>query len=130
MKTNRLRKTVLIAEDDRPLRATLSEVLTDIGYRVYTAEDGRQAVDIARCEIIEFSLMDVHMPVLGGFDAYREIARSTGRRIPTLFMTAHRDIDLKWRALSIGAFDLIRKPLELRALVNTFNRMTRRMLTA
>ena len=121
-------KKLLIAEEDSALRETLTELFGGLGFRVFAAEDGEHAVDIACAEPVDFSLMDLHMPRLGGFDAYGRITENYRRRIPCLFMTAHREPGLSFRALSLGACGLMRKPLSMPSLLANFHRLTRRML--
>src|SRR5207244_5139246 len=83
---------VLIAEDDAITRLTLRQLLEGQGYRCAEAEDGAEAVAIARQCPPRLLLLDVMMPVLDGFCAAQQIRSDPGTRdLPILFLTARDD---------------------------------------
>ncbi len=99
-------KTVLITDDEKNIRASLSTTLRLEGYRVEAAENGRQALEILERGGIDAMLLDVQMPELDGYETLREIARS-GRRLPVILLTAHGSIERAVEAVKLGAFDFI-----------------------
>ena len=84
------RAKVLIADDDRMVRALLHEMLTDMGHTVVEAENGLQAVDLCARESPDVVILDFLMPKLSGLDALREM-RAGGQRLPAVLLTALSD---------------------------------------
>jgi len=70
-------ETILLVDDDQPLQTTIKTILTEIGYRVKVASNGREAVDLfaASADTIDLVLTDVVMPDMGGPEAVKEMRR-------------------------------------------------------
>lgn len=112
--------TILIAEDHLDSRDAMRALLEAFGYRVLEAVNGRQAVDVAVHEHPDLILMDVMMPELDGFGATRELRqhRETADT-PIIAVTAMEGAhDL---AMQAGANDFVRKPVDIRRLVDKVN---------
>jgi CheY-like chemotaxis protein len=84
------RETILIAEDEVALRRLTERLLTGLGYRVISAADGEEAIELfARHRTdIDLLLVDIVMPGKGGRDVY-EAVRATGSDVPVVFMTGY-----------------------------------------
>src|SRR5215207_8233009 len=78
--------TILIAEDDARVLKMVRRALEMEGYRVITASDGRQALDLALSEPIDLLVLDVMMPELDGFHVAQKV-RATSQ-VPILMLTA------------------------------------------
>jgi len=101
-------ETILVAEDEEKLRATVYDILTGLGYKVYTAGNGLEAVEIFRekSEEIDLVLLDIVMPILSGYDAMKEIVKiKPGVKI--IFATGY---SLNGLNVNVEGFDLIQKP--------------------
>jgi CheY-like chemotaxis protein len=84
-------KTILIADDDKGLLLTMETLLTDRGYAVLTAHDGREAVEKAKATRPHLIVMDVQMPRMDGDEAALLLkADDATRHIPVLFCTGLR----------------------------------------
>lgn len=85
---------ILIVEDDENLRKTISEALQTIGYRIKTASDGLEGINVflAQKNAIDMVILDVIMPKLGGFEAYKEMKKAR-LDIPMLFVTGYNPED-------------------------------------
>lgn len=109
---------VLVAEDSATARAALRMHLEATGYAVVEAEDGSQALDVAKRERPDVILLDVEMPVL---DGHAVLAALNGdddlRDIPVVFLTGRTDSDEVVASLSAGAHDYLRKPFEIPELI-------------
>jgi len=79
--------TILYAEDDRDCRELFAFVLRQKNYTVYEANNGAQAVQIARDEPIDLIILDVRMPMMTGYDAARILAHEAAH-IPVIFLSA------------------------------------------
>src|SRR5215213_9910510 len=106
---------LLIVEDDRRIRDSLSRFLAGEGYRVTTAMSASDAR--AKLSGLHFDLLilDVMMPGESGFDLARSIRQSS--TVPIIMLTARAEADSRIEGLSIGADDYVAKPFEPRELV-------------
>ncbi|GIO16084.1 response regulator [Cohnella xylanilytica] len=110
--------TVLLVEDNELNRDMLSRRLTRKGYRILSAEDGEQGVEIARRERPDLILMDMSLPVLDGWEATRRLkASEETRKIPVIALTAHAMTGDAERAYAAGCDDFDTKPVELERLL-------------
>ena len=112
------RRTVLVVEDDAPLRRMTGIFLRAAGYRVRAAEDGPSGLALARDERPDLVLLDLMMPGLDGWEVLRRIkgdARTAA--IPVLVLTASVDPPLTEQALRLGATRFLAKPIDSRVLV-------------
>ncbi|MCB9076133.1 MAG: response regulator [Anaerolineaceae bacterium] len=110
---------LLLAEDDKRIAELLLEFLTQQGYRVTVAFNGREALTKARLEPPALILMDVHMPELDGLTAIRQIrADSELAHIPVIALTARAMASDREQCLAAGANDYLSKPVSL-AVLNT-----------
>src|SRR5512135_630231 len=116
---------VLIVEDDPTLLETLEYSLKRQGYEVYTAADGRVALEIARQERPDALILDVMLPGLDGFEVCRILRREMN--VPILMLTARADEVDKIVGLEVGADDYMTKPFSMRELVARVKAMLRRV---
>jgi len=108
----------LVADDGAENRALAKATLEDEGYRVILANDGEQAVAAFSAHSPDCVLLDIRMPVLDGVAACRQIrALPGGADVPTVFVTALRDVDTFDRAQMAGADDFLTKPYRPTELV-------------
>jgi CheY-like chemotaxis protein len=85
---------VLIADDDRTIRALLRDVLADLGHQVVAAENGAEAVELCAREKPDVAILDFLMPKLSGLDALKQM-RDRGLRQPVVLLTAISDSSLR-----------------------------------
>ena len=100
---------VLIADDEKNIRATLARALRLEGYRTQEAQDGVEALEALEGGDVDLLLVDVQMPRLDGLGVL-EAMRERGLSIPAIVLTAHGSIERAVRAVKLGAFDFIEKP--------------------
>lgn len=105
-----LKQTILIAEDNNELRAFLKTVLS-VKYDVLEAENGREALEIAKSSIPDMILTDVMMPEMSGLELAKAIKEDINiSHIPLVLLTAKTDMENKLEALQYGVDDYITKP--------------------
>src|SRR2546425_877934 len=110
---------VLIAEDDAITRLTLRQLLEAEGYRCAEAQDGEEAVQIARQCPPRLILLDVMMPGLDGFHAARQIRADPGTHgVPVLFLTARDDRTARAAARHAGCEVMLTKPFDYDGLLD------------
>jgi CheY-like chemotaxis protein len=110
--------TVLLAEDSQDTRAMLKRAFELKGYQVFEAENGLEAVDMARRYRPNLIVMDLNMPVLDGLEAvkYCRQVEEPGEQIPIVAITAFDVPGMEQAALEIGCNRYLSKPLDLAEL--------------
>ena len=99
---------VLLIDDDTELSALLAEYLSEEGFDVETARDGRAGAEMAVSGEFAIVVLDIMMPGLSGTDALRRIRRTS--QIPVIMLTARGDSADRITGLDLGADDYVPKP--------------------
>jgi DNA-binding response OmpR family regulator len=109
--------TVLVADDETPIRLLVRVNLEAEGYRVVEASDGRRTLEVAREERPDVILLDVMMPYKDGWEVAEELLRDDSTSsMPIIFLTARADLRDHERGLNTGALQYITKPFNPREL--------------
>ncbi len=109
-------RKILVVDDEKNMRITLADILTDEGYIVETAANGVEAIEMCASDTYDVVLMDVRMPGINGVEAFRQIRRShEGLRV--IMMSAYSLDGLKQEALEEGAIAFLSKPLEIENVI-------------
>jgi two-component system nitrogen regulation response regulator NtrX len=103
---------ILIIDDEPGIRRTLASILEDEHYQVLTAEDALIGIEILEKEPINLIFLDVLLPNLGGIEALERI-RKEWPGIEVVVISGHANVDMAVRAVKLGAFDFLEKPLSL-----------------
>jgi DNA-binding response OmpR family regulator len=115
---------ILIADDDRELRGLIGFALRQAGYLVLEASDGGAALATFRDEQPDLAILDVNMPVMGGFELCRAIrAEAT---TPIMLLTVRSSEEDQVHGLDIGADDYLTKPFSPRMLLARVRALLRR----
>lgn len=117
-------KTILVVDDTESLRTLVKSYLTQEGFRVITAADGRQALFLARDEKPDLILLDLMMPEMGGYEFMRVYGREADT--PIIILTAKVDESDKVLGLELGADDYVTKPFGMRELTARIRAVLRR----
>ena len=114
---------ILIVDDTEVVAQLLSEYLRHKGYETLVAQNGEEAVTLARQELPQIILMDVMMPVLNGLDATRQIrADAAMRDIPIIGLTALAMSSDREQCLSAGMNDYLSKPIQMQEVAQMIDR--------
>ncbi len=109
--------TVLVADDVPANAIGLKQLLTALGYEVLTAQDGREALDVAARELPDIVVTDIRMPHKDGFDVCRELRAAPATRLtPVILVTGSVELDDKIRAIEAGASEFLSKPIDVSEL--------------
>ena len=110
--------SVLLAEDSHDTRAMLKRAFELKGYRVFEAEDGQQALDMARRHRPSLIVIDLNMPVLDGLETVKNLRELEGptEHVPIVAITAYDVPGMEDAALESGCNRYLRKPLDLAEL--------------
>jgi CheY-like chemotaxis protein len=114
------RKTVLVVDDHRPVRALCRASLEEAGFRVVEAENGEEALASVQTERPDAILLDIMMPGISGWEVTSALLadRSTDE-IPIIFISARTEPSERIRAYELGAQAYVTKPFDPDALAQT-----------
>lgn len=104
------RTKILVADDDVMVRTTVSKILEMFGHEVCTAADGNEAVSQVD-DSFYVILLDINMPGMDGFQTMASLNK-LGYDIPVLFLTGAGSMDYAVKAINLGAYDFLTKPIE------------------
>lgn len=116
---------VLLVEDEFDFQKVLAEYLTLSGYVVFTANHGKDGLDVFKKEHVDICILDVMMPVMDGF-TLAENLRKIAPEVPILFLTAKNQKADKLRGLKLGADDYMTKPFDAEELILRMENILRR----
>ncbi len=106
---------ILVVEDNKLFRFSLSETLKEEGYSVIEAGDGNAAIEIFKEEEPDLIILDLKIPKIPGMEVLKRIKEITDD-IPIIIITGHGDISSAVSAMKLGAFDYLTKPLNMEDL--------------
>lgn len=118
---------ILVCDDERDITDALKIYLTTEGYKVYTAFNGQEAVDVALKEDIQLVIMDIMMPVMDGMTAMTKIREE--KNVPVIMLTAKGEDTDKILGLTVGADDYVTKPFNPVELIARVKSQIRRYMT-
>ena len=116
---------ILLVEDDRQLRASMTRGLREASHSVEEAATGAQALALAAKTEFDVVILDVLLPDMNGFEVCRGI-RAAGNAVPILILTALDAIDQRIAGLDAGADDYLTKPFDFGELLARVRARTRR----
>lgn len=107
---------ILVVDDDPDICRNLSDILTDLGYRVDFAFDGASALELVRRAPYDLALLDLKMPGMDGIALHREIKKRRAGTV-SLLVTAFASPEAAAEALAAGAWKVVSKPVDFRKLL-------------
>lgn len=116
---------ILVVDDETGIRELLTEILSDEGHEVRTAENAGAARRLRESERPDLVLLDIWMPDTDGITLLREWSGSGQLSMPVVMMSGHGTIETAVEATRIGALDYLEKPIALRRLIATVKRALR-----
>lgn len=104
-------KTILVVDDDAMNLKMAEFILKQKDYGVIKALSGMEALEILQNEEVDLILLDIEMPVMGGFQTYEKIRENpASQNIPVAFLSASSEEEVIEKAFHMGAVDYIKKP--------------------
>lgn len=112
-------KTILVIDDNNNIRENIAEILDLAGYKIFTAANGKEGVEIALKEKPSVIICDIMMPELDGYGVLHLLRKNPEtQNIPFIFLTAKTERSDFRRGMEMGADDYITKPFEDIELLN------------
>lgn len=117
-------QTVLVVDDDLLMHDLMQHYLERAGYQMLTANNGREAIEVAQRERPQLILLDILMPEMGGVTALRRLKQTEATKaIPVIVLTVHTDATTRQECESSGAAAFIAKPLHWPDLLAQLKRL-------
>lgn len=120
-------ETILVVDDQSSVRTLLKDYLTSQGYRVVTANDGQDALFVARHEQPNLVLLDIMMPKMDGYQFLSAFRREN--QVPVIVLSAKEEETDTVLGLELGADDYVIKPFRMRELLARVRAALRRVET-
>lgn len=120
-------ETILVVDDQSSVRTLLKDYLTSQGYRVVTANDGQEALFVARHEHPNLVLLDIMMPKMDGYQFLSAFRREN--QVPVIVLSAKEEETDTVLGLELGADDYVIKPFRMRELLARVRAALRRVET-
>lgn len=108
--------SILVVDDEVDTCRNLSDILTDLGYSVDIAHEGLTALAMVRQKPYDVALLDLKMPGMDGLTLYREIKKLRAETV-AIVVTAYAGGDTKAEALTVGAWQILSKPVDFPKLL-------------
>lgn len=118
------RKTVLVVNDQEPVRQAVVQSLQARGFRARSARSGREALEVARTDRPDLILYDMDPPGLDGWEATRRLkADPVTRRILVIAMSENTETDARNMAMRVGCDAFASKPVDVEHLVESVEQL-------
>lgn len=115
---------VLVVDDHFADRETLKAILEEKGYRVATASDGTEAIDMVRSRHYDIIFLDVRLPDMTGFETFEQV-KKIDPRATVIMMTGYAEEDLVKSAVGAGAYTCLYKPFDMEKIITLVKAVSR-----
>ena len=118
---NAVQKKILLVDDDHDFRWATGNVLHAAGYKVVHAQNGGEALDFIEKAVPDLVLLDYRMPGMDGLQVAAEMKKNISA-VPIIMITAYAEIDSAVKAMKMGVYDYVTKPVDNNDLLFTVKR--------
>jgi DNA-binding NtrC family response regulator len=113
---------ILVVDDEEGARELFNTILTDEGYEVTLANDGRDALSCMQGNSFDLVVTDIKMPGMDGLQLLQEL-RKAGSQADVIMVTAYGEVESYLKAMSLGAAEYINKPIRIKELKRIVNKV-------
>ncbi|MGD1006902.1 MAG: response regulator transcription factor [Ignavibacteriaceae bacterium] len=118
---------ILLVEDEETLAVGLEFNLTEEGYSVVWAKDGKVALDLFYAQEFDLIILDIMLPYVNGFEVAKKV-REKSPQMPILILSARSGVEDRVKGLELGADDYLAKPFHLQELLLRIKGMLKRKM--
>jgi DNA-binding NtrC family response regulator len=112
----RAEKTILLVDDDPDFLQSVEEAMENLGYRVIAKTDGPSALSVLQAgAAVDVVITDYRMPGMNGLE-FMSALRKKGLSMPMILLSAHSEVEIYFKALNLGAFEVTNKPISMKEL--------------
>lgn len=106
-------KKVLVVDDEKDFIRVIKQTLTDAGYEVIVAFNGKEALEKVREEAPDLMVLDINMPQMGGYEVCKKLRQDPlYKRIPIIMLTVKKGMDDKIKGMKLGSDEYMIKPFD------------------
>ncbi|SVD15544.1 uncharacterized protein METZ01_LOCUS368398, partial [marine metagenome] len=116
---NDQQKTILIIDDEPEIRNLMEEILSEEGYKTFSAEGAQKAEQIIAAHQVDLVYLDIWMPGTDGVDLLKKLTKTNNLKAPIIMISGHATIKTAVETTQLGAFDFIEKPLSIEKLLTS-----------
>jgi DNA-binding NtrC family response regulator len=118
---------VLVVDDERSIRETLKDILEEEGYEVEVEENGSSALKRIETSPPDLIILDLFLPGMAGMELLKKLNdKGITKRIPIIIVSGHGTVETAVKAMKLGAFDFLEKPIKYETFLNAVDRALRR----
>ena len=114
-------ESILIVDDNKDLQFLLSGILTKKGYKTIIANNGFEAIKLVNKSIPNLVLLDLKLPEMDGIEVLQELMK-IDKELLVIMITAYGDVSHSVKAMKLGAYDYITKPLDYEEIIITIRK--------
>jgi len=114
-------KKILVVDDEDSIRQSLSDVLKDEGFEVMLASNGKESLEMLDSNLPDLVILDIWMPMMDGTEVLKAI-KAKYPALKVIMISGHGNIEAAVKAIKLGAYDYIEKPLSLEGVLLTVKR--------
>ena len=114
-------KKILVVDDEDSIRQSLSDVLKDEGFKVMLASNGKESLKMLDSNLPDLVILDIWMPMMDGTEVLKAI-KAKYPALKVIMISGHGNIEAAVKAIKLGAYDYIEKPLSLEGVLLTVKR--------
>src|SRR3989337_3302183 len=114
-------KKILVIDDEDSIRQSLSDVLKDEGFKVMLASNGKESLEMLDSNLPDLVILDIWMPMMDGTEVLKAI-KAKYPALKVIMISGHGNIEAAVKAIKLGAYDYIEKPLSLEGVLLTVKR--------
>lgn len=116
---------ILVVDDDKNTRLLMKAVLESENYSVYTAKEGKEALDVMDKNHIDLAVVDIMMPGMDGYE-FTKILRESDEKLPILMVSAKQLSNDRKKGFMVGIDDYMTKPVDEEEMLLHINALLRR----
>jgi phosphoserine phosphatase RsbU/P len=106
----RMKKKILVIDDEEPIRKLLTRILNGSGYEVVTASNGKEALQKLDSQSVDLIMLDMNMPEMDGLAFLRKVRQHDLTHVPVLMISGEANPGIIVESYKLGVYDFIRKP--------------------
>ena len=123
--SSKVRKRIILVDDDKHAVETLSKLLSEDGYEVVVCFNGKEAIKKMELNKYDVIITDLRMPEIGGLELLKNI-KKTDPELPVIIVTAFGEVGSYLDAFVKGAYDYINKPINYEELIRLLEAIFRK----
>jgi len=112
-----MKNTILVVDDEKEICDLFQDTLTQEGYQVLTATNGKEAVSLGKQNRFDLALLDIKMPGMDGIEVFQKL-KKVKKDMQVIMLTGYGNLKTAKEAMRLGAYDYLTKPFDFELVKN------------